>query len=118
MGATQSAEALQKVWAERFSAAKERGLSVDEIAKEHGTATSTVFAWRKRLFGSVSDQRMAPSSVRFAKVERATARTPSSEIEVTVALSCGAQVRVRQMSDVSWAAALIAALERGARGAR
>ena len=55
-------------WSERIAAQQRSGISVKQFCEEHGLTECSFYYWRKRL------QKREPRPVRFALVERGTAR--------------------------------------------
>jgi transposase-like protein len=88
-----------------------------EVARTHGVAASTVYAWARRLRVKrteleVAGGEVAAPAVTLAKVERVPRRptTTASTVRGIVADVNGIQIRVERAEDVPLAAALARAL--------
>jgi hypothetical protein len=103
-----SASSPAEIWQTRLVAAKSEGLTAAEIATRHGVAESTVFAWRKRLFGP----KVANTTrVQFARIEPART-TRATEVRIEVA---GIQIFVRPNDDLAFVTKVARALAEAAR---
>ena len=75
-------------WAERIAEQERSGLSVKQFCKERGFSVYAFYTWRKRL-------RNNNEPVRFALVERATARREAAtDLELELVLTTGERLRI------------------------
>ena len=73
-------------WAERIASQQRSAMSVKQFCKEQGLTECSFYAWRKRL------QERAP--VRFALVDRRTARQEAAETALELVLGTGERLRI------------------------